>query len=104
MFQSVLLQIKLNEAFNGINFSSAEWEIVATGATVMLVYRYYTSHCTLLIDDTELHRKHTHTGSAHGLTFHVEFLVKEVKVWRPDYGELKLQHTHIHLLTHTAER
>ncbi|CAI8009597.1 Centromere protein P [Geodia barretti] len=53
-------RIKLNEAFNGIQFSSAEWEIAAK-------------------DETSLHRKHIHTGSAHGFLFHVEYLVKEDK-------------------------
>ena len=33
----------------------------------------------LTVDETSLHRKHVHTGSAHGFLFHVEYLVKEVK-------------------------
>ena len=31
-------------------------------------------------DDSSLHRKHVHVGSAHGLKFQVEFLVREVEV------------------------
>ena len=29
------LQIKLNEAFNGITFASADWEVVAKGRTLL---------------------------------------------------------------------
>lgn len=34
----------------------------------------------ILPDETSLHRKHVHTGSAHGFQFEVEYLVREVEV------------------------
>lgn len=54
-------RIKLNEAFNGIRFTSAEWEIVKK-------------------ERNSLVRKHTHVGAARDFHFRVEFLVKEINM------------------------
>lgn len=59
-FRALKSQIKLNEAFSGIQFKSAEWEVMRKDANV-------------------LHRKHTHTGSAYGFDFLVEFIAQEEK-------------------------
>ena len=37
-------------------------------------------HLLLVPDDRGLFRKHTHSGTAHGFSFQVQFIVREEKV------------------------